>query len=316
MNKPNIVLSIAAADEAFARMERALGKIANVRTVGLDGFSLAGADIFIGKQLDEKTLATADRLKAVFAYKTGADGFPVAALAPKGVTLCNSHVNSKYIAEYAFSLAATLVARTAEFDRAMRNGDWRVDDPYWRSVFEMKIGLLGYGGIGRALHGILLRNGIPAYTVDRGKTYKDIAVVKTVDELCEECDLIVLSLPQTPDTDKIIDARRLELLSGKYLVNVGRSNCIDEPALYASLKNGELAGAAIDTWREKQRDKSVPLKPFDVPFDKLDNIVLSSHKAMQVKLGHDRYVDDTLDNVTDYINGKPPRNVVDLKKGY
>lgn len=315
MAKPIVCMNVDALDAAFTQMRDTLSEYAVV-TVAEGDYSLSGVDIFIGKKLDEKKLAAADKLKAVFAYKTGVDDFPIAALKNKGVTLCNSHINSEYIAEYAFSLALAVTGRVAEFDRRMRAGDWAVDNPYWKSLFSMHVGLVGYGAIGRAVHQILLANNIATYTLDRGKAYENITAVKDLDELCSVCDLLILSLPKTPDTDKMFDARVFSMLKGKYIVNVGRNNCIDEAALYNALKSGTLAGAAIDTWREKQRDKNKPLKPFDVPFDTLDNIVLSSHKAMQAYDGHLKYVLDTTDNVVSYINGNTPRNIVDYNKGY
>lgn len=311
-----ICLSVATLDDEFIEMRDRLSAVADVTVTGLKDYSLDGIDVFIGKMLDGKALDRASSLKAVFAYKTGVDDFPLDALAVKGVTLCNSHANSRYIAEYAFSLAVTLVSRTAEFDRKMRVGDWSLADPYWKSLIGMRVGLVGYGGIGREIHRLLSAFGIKTYTIDRGKNYDGITALPTLDELCRKCDLLILSLPNTRETDNMINARVLDMLGGKFIVNVGRNNCIDESALYAALKSGALGGAAIDTWREKQRDGSKPLKPFDAPFDTLDNIVLSSHKAMQVFDGHARYVDDTTDNVLGFIAGKPLRNVVDLKTGY
>lgn len=313
--KKAIFLSVEKPDEAFARMERELSRYADVTVVGADGYSLVGADVFIGKKLSAATLASADRLKAVFAYKTGVEDFPLAELDAAGVTVCNSHVNSDRIAQYAFALATTLTARTAEYDRLMRKGDWAGADPFWRSIFSMKVGLVGYGGIGREIHKILAANGIAAYTLDRGKAYAGITAVPALEELCGICDLLMLSLPKTACTDNMFDARIFALLRGKYIVNVGRSNCIDERALFDALKSGALRGAAIDTWREKPKHGE-RLKPFDLPFDTLDNLLLSSHKAMFVSDGHERYCADTTENVIAYLDGKTPRNIVNPKKGY
>lgn len=314
--KKKILLSIAALDSDFAKMYTALSRVADVTVADLTYYTLSGADIFIGKSMPEDKLDGADKLKAVFAYKTGVDGFPLGKLRDMGVTLCNSHINSKYIADYAFSLALAVTTRTCEFDRKMRGGDWDILNPYWRNLFDMKIGIVGYGSIGREIHARLLRNGIPAYTIDRGKQYKDIALVPSLEALCKAVDLIMIALPQTHDTDNMFNAQIFKLLKGKYIVNVGRSNCIDENALYNSLKNNELAGAAIDTWRQKPTPADPILKPFDCPFDALNNIVLSSHKAMQVYDGHGKYVADTTENVLAYLHGDTPRNIVDYKKGY
>ncbi|MDE6618386.1 MAG: hypothetical protein K2K13_05130 [Clostridiales bacterium] len=314
--KKKILLSIAKPDKDFDRMRAELSRVADVTVADLENYSLDGVDIFIGKNMPENKLKTADKLKAVFAYKTGVDGFPLDALSAKGVMLCNSHINSEYIAQYAFALALSITARVTEFDRKMRDGDWGIANPYWKNLFDMKVGIVGYGSIGKAINKVLRDNGIPAYTIDRGKDYGDISLVPSLQALCEQTDLIMIALPQTPDTDNMFNAEIFKLLKGKYIVNVGRSNCIDEHALYMSLKNGELAGAAIDTWRQKPTPDNPILKPFNEPFDKLDNIVLSSHKAMQVDDGHSKYVDDTLKNVLSYLSGNTPRNVVDLKKGY
>lgn len=302
-------------DDAFRRMESELGNLADVSVCGLDDYDLRGVDIYIGKKLQAEKLKTADKLRAVFAYKTGVDDFPLGELSARGITVCNSHANSEYIAEYAFALATALPARVVESDRRMRGGDWSKSDPYWRSVFSMTVGLVGYGHIGKAVHDIMKRNGIKCVTLDRGKKYDGIATVKTPEELCGACDMLVLSLPKTSDTDRMIDARIFSLLNGKYIVNVGRGNCIDEPALYEALRCGVLAGAAIDTWREKPKADE-KLLPFDVPFETLDNIILSPHKAMQIYDGHEKYVEDVIENVKDYLSGKSPRNVVDCKGGY
>ena len=163
----------------------------------------------------------------------------------------------------------------------------------------------------------LAANGIKCYTTDRGKEYPDdIMLVNSLHELCKASDILFLSLPKTPSTDNLFGKELFGLLKGKYIVNVGRSNCIDEAALFEALANGGMGGAAIDTWREKPTSADELLLPFDVPFQTLDNVLLSSHKAMQVADGHARYVEDTLNNVLRYLNGALPDNIVDCRKGY
>lgn len=316
MNRPHICLSVAAMDGAFEKMYRALQPLADVQICGLGDYSLAGADIFIGKQMDAKKLEGADRLKAVFAYKTGVDDFPVGEFAKRGIMLVNSHVNSRYIAEYAFGLAVALVSRIAEFDRRMRRGDWSSGDPYWKSLFGMKAGLVGYGHIGREIAKLLTANGIPCFTIDRGKNYGSVKAVESLQRLCAEADILFLSLPKTEQTDNMFNGSIFGLLTGKYLVNVGRSNCIDEAALFKALKSGGMGGAAIDTWKVKSRKEGEVLFPFAYPFNELENVVLSSHKAMQLSDGHERYVADITRCVADYINGSVPENIVDCSKGY
>lgn len=310
----NILLSIDKMDASFKTLADKLATVANVTVVGLDGFDLTDVDIFIGKKLGEKELGTANRLSAVFTYKTGVDEFALGKLNEMGVILCNSHANSEYIAQYAFALALALTARVVEYDKNLRQGDWSAN-LNWKSLFNMKVGLVGYGSIGKEIHKLLRANGIATFTLNRGKTYENIATVDTLVELCEATDLLILSLPKTAETNDMFNAEIFAHLKGKYIVNVGRGNCIDEEALYQSLVKDEVAGAAIDTWRLKSRGEQ-KLFPSQKHFERLNNVLLSPHKAMQVDDGHDKYVMDVLGNVLCYINGQPPRNVVNLKSGY
>ncbi|MCH5156353.1 MAG: hypothetical protein J1G02_00575 [Clostridiales bacterium] len=310
----NILLSIDKMDPSFAKLVDGLSKQANVTVAGLEGFSLEDVDVFIGKKLGVSELETANRLKAVFTYKTGVDEIPLDKLAEGGVILCNSHACSSYIAQYAFALALALTARVVEFDKNLRKGNWS-PTLHWKSLFSMKVGLVGYGSIGKEIHKLLSANGIPAYTLNRGKNYDGISTVDNLIELCEACDLLILSLPKTEETNDMFNAEIFAHLKGKYIVNVGRGNCIDEEALYQSLVKGELSGAAIDTWRQKSRGEA-KLFPSKKHFEKLHNVLLSPHKAMQVNDGHDAYVMDVLANVQAFLDGQSPRNVVDLTKGY
>lgn len=317
MKQVTITLSIAKRDEAFDRMIARLSQYATLQVVGLSDYSLEGVDLFIGKKLDEKTLATADSLKAVFAYKTGVDDFPIEALKARGIGIYNSHADSKIIAEYALGLAVSLVTRISEFDRKLREGIWYdLDNRYWKSIFSMKVGLVGYGHIGRYIHGFLKTNRIDAYTLDRGHGYTDITAVKTLEELVDTCDIVILSLPKTPDTDHLFDEAMLRRMKGKFIVNVGRSNAIDQGALYSLLKEEYLAGAAIDTWDEKPKKETERLMPSAYRFETLDNVILSPHAAMRVENGHRNYVDDVTENVIRYLTGAAPQNAVDLNKGY
>ncbi len=312
-----ICLSIAKRDKEFENMIKTLSHFAEVTVVGLSGYSLKGFDIFIGKKLCKTALKTADKLKVVFAYKTGVDDFPLKEMEEKGIVLVNSHVDAKIIAEYAFGLSISLVNRITECDKMLRRGIWYDStDPYWESIFDMKVGLLGFGHIGQNINKLLKRNGIKTYTLKRGKEREDIETVETLDELLEKCNLIILSLPKTPETDNIIDASALKKLKDKYIVNVGRSNSIDQEALYNALKKGEVAGAAIDTWDKKPANKTSKLSPSKHPFAKLDNIVLSPHQATRIDVGHERYVTDITNKVITYISDKKFSDVVDYKKGY
>lgn len=312
-----VCLSIAGMGKEFAQMAETLGQYGQVDVVGLTDFSLTGYDIFIGKQLSESILETADCLKAAFAYKTGVDNFPLQKMAEKNIPLVNSHADSNVIAEYAFGLSISLVNRITECDKKLRKGIWYDNaDPYWESIFDMKVGLLGYGHIGQEINRILRKNDIETFTLNRGGDYADITPVDTLEELCGKVNLLILSLPKTPQTDNIINRDILALLKDKYIVNVGRSNAIHQEDLYKALKQNYLAGAAIDTWDEKPKHKRAKLNPSKYPFVKLSNVVLSPHQATRIEAGHRRYVEDITNKVITFIQTGELIDPVDLQKGY
>ena len=300
MKDIKILLSISELDDAFTKMIESLREYASVDVVDLQNFSLADYDIFIGKKLSKSKLSEANKLKYIFAYKTGVDDFPLAELEERGIILINSHADSSIIAEYAFGLSVALVNRINEFDLNLRQGIWYdIDNMYWKSIFNMKVGLFGYGHIGRDIHSILLQNHIETATIDRGHKYENIHLVNSLEELVNYCDLIICSVPKTPKTDNLFNKEMLALMKEKFIVNVGRSNVINEKELYEVLKN-----------------KRTKLMPSEYSFHDLNNIILSPHAAMRVENGHERYVMDVTQNVIGLITKGEVYNVISYKKGY
>lgn len=317
MEKLNILLSVSEYDIHFQQMKEELSNYANVDVYLNDDYSLNNYDIFIGKLLKKEKLIEANKLKIIFAYKTGVDDFPLDELKEKGIILINSHADSKIIAEYAFGLSVSLVNRITEFDHYLREGIWyQEENDYWKSIFNMKIGLFGYGHIGKNIHQILLNNNIETYTIDRNHDYENINLVKDINELIEKTDLIICSVPKTNSTNNIFNKKTFKMMKNKYLVNVGRSNVINQKDLFEALNTKQLAGAAIDTWDKKPKNKKTKLLPSLVPFQTLNNIILSPHAAMRVEDGHEKYVKDTTLKVINYITKNELTDIVSLDKGY
>ena len=274
MEKKRILLSIQEMDEPFSKMVSVLKEYAEVEVCDLDNYSLKDIDIFIGKKLKKEKLNDANKLKYIFAYKTGVDDFPLEELEKRKITLVNSHADASIIAEYAFGLSIALVNRINEFDYNLRKGIWYdKHDLYWKSFFDMKVGLFGYGHIGKEIHKLLIQNNIETYTIDRGHTYQNIKLVSSLEELVDTVDIIITSVPKTNDTNNVFNASIFDKMYKKYIVNVGRSNSINQNDLYNYLKENKIGGAAIDTWDEKPKDKNTLLMPSYLPFETLDNII-------------------------------------------
>lgn len=317
MGKSKILLNVDEYDICFQQMVKVLENYSLVDVVIGDDYTLDNYDVFIGKKLNKDKLVSANKLKIIFVYKTGVDDFPLLELKAKNILLVNSHIDSKIIAEYAFGMAISLVNRIPEFDHDLRSGIWyHQDNEYWNSIFNMKIGLFGYGHIGKNIHQILLNNHIDTYTIDRGHQYQNINLVRDIDELIEKTDLIICSVPKLASTDNLFNKEKIEKMKGKYLVNVGRSNVINQKDLYEALVDKKIAGAAIDTWDEKPKNKQTLLLPSKEPFEKLYNIILLPHAAMRVAEGHENYVKDITNKVVNYLNKNELTDIVLLDRGY
>ena len=133
-----------------------------------------------------------------------------------------------------------------------------------------------------------------------------------LDGVLPETDLLVMSLPATPETTGLMDERRLRLMpEGSFLINVGRGNALDQRALALLLKSGWLGGAALDVFERE------PLPPEDELWT-CPRLLITPHVAGNMTLGYtvDRIVSMFLEDFENYCTGRPLLHCVDREKGY
>lgn len=142
--------------------------------------------------------------------------------------------------------------------------------------------------------------------------FDSVKKVTELDSLLPSADLLVMSLPDTPETRDILNRDRIALLpEGAYVVNVGRGSAIDEDALCDSLNSGKLGGAALDVF------KTEPL-PSDSKLWNTKNLLITPHVAGNLTLEHTLSVnvDMFCKNLINYAEGLPLDNLIDKAKGY
>ena len=133
----------------------------------------------------------------------------------------------------------------------------------------------------------------------------ELASTLALDDVLPEADVVVLATPHTPDTHRLLDARRLALLKrGAVLVNIARGDVVEEAALVEALRAGRLRGAALDVFEQE------PL-PADSPLWDLPNVFVSPHSASTVAAENERIVDLFCRNLRAYVDGAPLENVLD-----
>jgi phosphoglycerate dehydrogenase-like enzyme len=129
-------------------------------------------------------------------------------------------------------------------------------------------------------------------------------------ELWPQADVIVLSVPLLDSTKGLVDARALAAMkSSAILIDVSRGGVVDAPAMINAMRNGSIAGAALDVFEQE------PL-PYDSPFWDLPNTIISPHSSSVFEEWTMQSFELFLDNLRNWREGKPLFNVVDPERGY
>jgi phosphoglycerate dehydrogenase-like enzyme len=142
--------------------------------------------------------------------------------------------------------------------------------------------------------------------------FDEMRTTAELDALLPETDLLVMALPNTPDTANILSRERMALLPrSAYVINVGRGTAIDQEALIEALDSGRLAGAALDVVVPE------PL-PADHPLRRAKNLLLTPHVAGNMTLAYtqQKSVDMFLSDLENYVAGKPLEHAVDRRRMY
>jgi phosphoglycerate dehydrogenase-like enzyme len=175
--------------------------------------------------------------------------------------------------------------------------------------------VIGTGGIGRAVARLLRAAGLSvsgAGRTERGSD-PDFGVVRATADLAAyigNYDVVVTIAPLTPQTAGLIDADVLAAMKpAAHLINVGRGELIDEPALIMALRRRQIGAASLDVFETE------PLPP-DNPLWEMDNVHISAHMSGDVAGWRDELAEQFLWNLNRYIAGEPLMNEVDKQVGY
>lgn len=220
------------------------------------------------------------------------------------------------IAEHTIAMLSSLARGVPKMIRNQINKNW-VEIPV-KDLENSTVGIIGYGDIGfeiaKRCKGLGMtvigcrRN--PAQRKEEYEPADLIMGMDQVDEVLSRSDFVVLALPFTKDTSYFLNEERInKMKKGSHLINVGRGNTIVDENLIESLKNGHIAGAALDVFEVE------PL-PKDHPFWQLENVMVSPHNAYNSAKHLDRVMELFLKNVKLFSDGKPLKNVVEKGLGY
>ena len=222
-------------------------------------------------------LARLPELRAISKWGVGVDGIDREAAAARGISVSNTPgAFDDEVADVAMAYAIMLLRRLHAINDGVRRGEW--PKPPGRSASGLRMGIVGLGGIGRALArraavaGMAVVGADPAPESQAAAEAAGVTVV-SLDELLSTSDVVSLHCPLTPETRHLLDADRLAVMKpGAFVVNTGRGGLVDTAALAAALRSSHLAGAALDVLEEEPPGPSNPI------LDR-DNVILGSHNA-------------------------------------
>jgi phosphoglycerate dehydrogenase-like enzyme len=218
------------------------------------------------------------------------------------------------VAEFALALILAMAKKIPTIVSNQRRHEWR------HHVTETIIGrqalVVGAGAIGSAVGRLLAGVGMTPDAVasvnrsSQGTAFGRIYAAADLPELVGGYDYVILTLPLTPRTLQMVDAPLLaRMRRTARLVNLGRGQLVDERALVSALERGDIAGAALDVFREE------PL-PSDHPLWSMDQVVISPHMAGDYAGWQVVQRDLFLENYRRYAKGCRLLNVVDRATGY
>jgi D-3-phosphoglycerate dehydrogenase / 2-oxoglutarate reductase len=215
------------------------------------------------------------RLKAIGRAGIGTDNIDVAAATERGIVVLNTpDANATTTAELALAHLLSLSRHLPQADRSLRAGQWQPAKYIGTELLGKYVGVIGFGTIGRifARRCLGFRMHVLAHDpfVTPGVIEEEGAEPATLEGLLARADYVSLHCTLTEQTQNLIDATRLQQMKpGARLINCARGGLVDEQALCEALRNGHIAGAALDVYAQEP--------PKDSPLLALDSVVLTPH---------------------------------------
>lgn len=257
-------------------------------------------------RIDEELLSAGSDLKIIANVAVGYDNINLPAARERRIVVTNTpDVLTEAVAEFTWGLILAVTRRIPESDRVVRSGAWRgwgLDYMLGMELRRKQLGVVGYGRIGRAVAARAPAFGMTVAYYDRmGKVAPpdDGARSVTFDELLVSSDVVSIHTPLTPDTMQLFDRRALARMKrSAYLVNTARGPIVHEESLAWAMREGLLAGAALDVYEHEPKVHPDLLG--------LNNVVLAAHLGSATRETRTAMAELAARNVIAVLSGQPP----------
>lgn len=269
----------------------------------------------VTERIDDDLLAHAPRLRIVANMAVGYDNVDVPALTRRGIVFTNTPgVLTETTADLAFALVLAIARRIGEGERLVRAGRWPTWSPFvflGTDVHHATLGIIGLGRIGtevtKRAKGFDMRvlysnRGRNAEAEERlGCTRVDLPTL-----LCES-DFVVVLVPLSAETRHLLSTPQFQLMKRTaFLINAARGPIVDSRALYEALRDGVIAGAALDVTDPE------PI-PHDDPLLTLENCLIVPHVGSASVATRTRMATLAAENIAAFLSGRRPLTPVNVE---
>jgi phosphoglycerate dehydrogenase-like enzyme len=237
------------------------------------------------------------------------------------------------MAEFALTMMMALGHHLPEMSEEQRIKNWDQSSKFTRfrpqELRGSTVGIVGYGNIGREIARICQALGAQVLATKRDLKTLDMSGYvleglgdasaeiperiyppQALPSMASECDFLILTVPLTPETRGLVNAKVFDSMKDSaYLIDVSRGGVVDQGALVEALREGVIAGAALDVYPVEPLPESSPL--WELP-----NVILSPHVAGTSGQYLERAADLFAENLRRYVANEPLLNRYDSKRGY
>jgi len=236
-------------------------------------------------KLTRDIIMEAQSLKVIGRAGVGLDNIDLKAAAEKGIRVVSSpQASTIAVAEATMALILALARMIPEANKTLKEGLWLKSKFVGFELRGKVLGIIGFGRIGKAVakRALAFDMKVMAYDIRDIKEEAEsmgVKVATTLEELFKESDIITLHIPLNESTRHMIGEKEISLMKrGAIIVNTSRGGIIDTKALLKALKEGKLAGAALDVFENEP-----PRTEEEWELIRLPNVVVTPHIASQTR---------------------------------
>ncbi len=253
-------------------------------------------------QVTRKVIQSAKKLMTIGAFCIGTKQIDLDACKENGIVVFNApYSNTRSVVELAMGEIIMLLRSVFQRSTEMHKGFWNKTAKGAREVRGKKLGIIGYGNIGKQMSILAEAMGMDVYYYDiedklaLGNTTR----IHKLEDLLSICDVVTLHMDDNPANKNFISKKELDLCKdGALLVNLSRGFVVDIQALKEALQSGKLAGAAVDVYPKEPKSNG----DFYTELQGLDNVILTPHIGGSTEEAQVDIADFVPGKIMGYIN--------------